>query len=105
MKFKVIVTPAAEADLAESFAYIHARSPHNAGRWLRALYREIRGLETVAGFGRAPESDYLGVELRQKVFKSHRIIYTLDEKKRLVHVHYVRHGARRPLGEPETGSP
>jgi plasmid stabilization system protein ParE len=78
MKLKVIITPAAEADVAESFAYIHAHSPHHARRWLRALYREIRALEEFAGYGRAPESDYLEIELRQKIFKSHRIIYTLD---------------------------
>jgi plasmid stabilization system protein ParE len=99
MKYKVIVTPAAEANLVDSFEYIFARSPHYAKRWLNDLNRAIRSLESFPGRGRAPESDYLGIELKQKCFKSHRIVYSLDKKNRVVHVHYIRHGARRAVGE------
>jgi plasmid stabilization system protein ParE len=37
MTYDVIVTPAAENDIAEGFAYIQARSPVNAERWVRGL--------------------------------------------------------------------
>lgn len=99
MKYTVLITDAAAADLAEAFTYIHERSPLNAERWLRAVYAEIHKLESFAGYGRARESDLLGVELRQKTFKSHRIIFSLDEEKGVVTVHHVRHGARRAIGE------
>lgn len=99
MSYTVLITDAAAADLAEAFAYIHERSPLNAERWIRAIYRQIHALEAFPGYGRARESDLLGVELRQKTFKSHRIIFSVDEGKKLVTVHHIRHGARRALGE------
>jgi plasmid stabilization system protein ParE len=42
-KYRVIITPAAEEDVAESFAYIHARSPLNGARWLKSLYYAVFG--------------------------------------------------------------
>ncbi|HEY7086773.1 MAG TPA: type II toxin-antitoxin system RelE/ParE family toxin [Tepidisphaeraceae bacterium] len=99
-KYAVMITPTAEAHVAQAFAYIHQQSPLNAERWIRGLYRAIHALEDFAGYARAPESDYLGVELRHKIFKSHRIIYSVDQIKKQIYVHYVWHGARRPVGEP-----
>jgi plasmid stabilization system protein ParE len=101
MSYRVVITPAAEEDLAEAFAYIHARSPMNAEKWLRALLRAVHDLEGFAGYGRARESDYLDADLRQKVFKSHRIVFSVDDKSKVVTVHYVRYGARRAAGEPD----
>ena len=100
MKYEVIITPAAEADVAEAFAYIRSRSPLNAEKWLRALYDVVDGLAEIRGYGRAPESDWLDFDLHQKVFKSHRIVYSIDHERRRVYVHYVRHGARRAVREP-----
>ena len=40
-KFRVVVTPEAETETRESFHYIHAYSPLNAARWLKALYERI----------------------------------------------------------------
>ena len=100
MNYTVLITDAATADLAESLAYLQERSPLNAERWIRAIYREIHDLESFAGYGRARESDFLGIELRQKVFKSHRIIFSLDEGQKTVTVHHVRHASRRAIGEP-----
>jgi plasmid stabilization system protein ParE len=99
MTYTVVITDAAAMDLAEAFAYIQQRSPLNAERWIRAIYREIHSLESGAGYGRARESDFLGVELRQRIFKSHRIIFSVDQDKKVVTVHHVRHGARRAIGE------
>jgi plasmid stabilization system protein ParE len=102
MKYDVIITPTAEADLAESFAFIHGRSPANAERLIRDILRVVHELEEFAGYGRARESDFLNVELRQKISKSHRIVYELDESRATVTVHFVRHGSRRAAGEPES---
>lgn len=97
-RYAVIITPAAEADAEEAFEYIRLRSPLNAARWLRGLYGVIEKPEMLAGVGRAMESDLLGVELRQLVYKSHRVLSSVDESLGRVTVHYVRHGARRRLG-------
>lgn len=101
-RYEVIITPAAEADLVESFAYIHSRAPLNAARWLCDLYKAIDGLAEFHGHSRAPESDWLYRDLRHKIFKSHRIIFSIDDDAKRVYVHYVRHGARRAVGEPDT---
>jgi plasmid stabilization system protein ParE len=83
VKYQVIVTPEAQAGIRESFAYIHERSPLNAARWLQALYGQIDTLERFPErcmFAR--EREYLDEDLRQLVFKSHRIVFTIERKER-----------------------
>lgn len=95
MKYRVIVTPEAEANIRESFLYIHERSPLNGERWLRGLYRHLETLENHpdrCAFAR--ERPYLNVDLRQLVFKSHRIVFEVEKQRRLVYVLSVRHGKR-----------
>src|SRR5205814_4484337 len=102
MTYDVIITPAAENDISLAFDYIQARSPLNAERWLRGMYRLIRKLELFPGrCGRAREAETLGVDLRQIVFKSHRIIFRIEQKERIVRVIRVRHGAQGGLSKPE----
>jgi plasmid stabilization system protein ParE len=79
-RYRVIITPAAEAEALASFEYIRKRSPANAARWLRGLNSVVLKLEDFAGHGRAPESEFLDCDLRQVNFKSHRVVYTVDEK-------------------------
>jgi plasmid stabilization system protein ParE len=101
VKYQVIVTPEALAGIRESFAYIHERSPLNAARWLQTLYKEIDTLERFperCAFAR--EREYLDDDLRQLVFKSHRIVFTVAKKEKRVYVVYVRHAGRRAVGEP-----
>lgn len=99
-KYEVVVTPEAEAGIISAFQYIDERAPINAERWLRKLYSEIATLEV---FPRrcaiARESRYFEEELRQLVFKSHRIVFRVDEKQRKVWVVYVVHGRQRAKGE------
>ena len=101
MRYQVIVTPEAQAGFRESFAYIHERSPLNAARWLQALYGEIDTLERFperCAFAR--EREYLDEDLRQLVFKSHRIVFRVAKNEKRVYVLYVRHAGRRAAGEP-----
>ena len=98
MIYNVIVTPAAEYDIAEGFAYIQARSPENSERWLRGLYKLVHKLETLPKrCGRAREADDFGLDLRQLVFKSHRIVFRIDDAAGEVRVIRVIHGARLGL--------
>ena len=99
-RYKVIVTPEAEFSIRESFLYIFARSPLNAERWIRSLYAEIDTLETFperCAF--ALEREYLEMDLRQLLFMSHRLVFSVDKASSTVWVHEVRHAKRRALGE------
>ena len=100
MRFHVIVTPEAQTGVRESFLYIHERSPLNAARWLRTLYKKI---ETLARMpercGSAREQEYLEEDLRQLVFKSHRIVFQIDKPQKTVWVLWVRHAKRRAIGD------
>lgn len=102
MRYEVIVTPEAQAGIRESFNYIHERAPLNGARWLQGLYRQIDTLERNperCSFAR--ERAYLEEDLRQLVFKSHRIVFKVDRARSTVYVLYVRHARRRAIGEPE----
>jgi plasmid stabilization system protein ParE len=101
-RYTVSITREAENNIADAFDYIRERSPMNARKWIRGLYREIDSLELMpARFGVAREQAYFKEDLRQLVSKSHRIIYLIDEHRRQVDVLYVRHAKRRAVGEPE----
>jgi len=109
MRYVVIVTPEAQANIAAAFEYIAERSPMNAARWLRDLYQQIDGLEKFPRrFGEAREQAHVADEIRQAIFKSHRIIFTIDEASGKVNVVYLRHGKMRAIGEsddPEQSPP
>ena len=47
----------------------------------------------------AREREYLDVDLRQLLFKSHRIVFAVEKKEKRVYVVYVRHARRRAVGE------
>jgi plasmid stabilization system protein ParE len=97
--YEVIVTPEAEAGIVSAFEYINDRSPENAAKWLRGLYREIDTLETTpdrCSFAR--ENEYLEGTLRQLLFKSHRIIFRVEQAEKIVRVLYVRHGKQKAVG-------
>lgn len=100
--FEVIVTPEAQSGIRESFLYIHERSPLNAARWLQGLYDEIDSLERFPErCSYAREREYLEEDLRQLVYKSHRVVFYVDKLQSTVYVLYVRHGKRRAVGETE----
>jgi plasmid stabilization system protein ParE len=49
--------------------------------------------------GIAPDSQFIGEELRHLIYKSHRIIFRIEERYGIVRVLHVRHAARRAWGE------
>ena len=101
MKFRVIVTPEAQDGIRKAFDYIRERSPLNAARWLRGLYKQTDTLERFPQrCGMAREKEYLEEELHQFVFKSHRVVFQIDRPQKTVYVLYVRHAKRRAVGEP-----
>jgi plasmid stabilization system protein ParE len=106
MKYRVLIQPGAEAEVAEAFGYIHARSPANAARWLRGLYAAIGTLETMPKrCGLARENDAFREEIRQFLYgkrqHKYRILFTVRADE--VQVLHVRHAARQSLNPDEPG--
>lgn len=101
MRYRVIVTPEAQAGIREAFEYIHERAPLNAVRWLRALYRQVDTLERFPRrCPRARECEYLEEELRQLLFHSHRIVFRVDIPLKTVYMLHVRHAKQQTIGSP-----
>ena len=102
MKYRVIMTPVAEADLESAFLWIWDRSPLNAERWKERLLKCVDSLELMpARCGLAPEAQLLHREIRQLLFGKRRGIYRIRFEIRddRVVVLRIRHGAMRFLGE------
>jgi plasmid stabilization system protein ParE len=100
MKYVVIVTPEAQSNIASAYEYIAERSPLNAAGWLRDIYLQIVGLEEFPRrFGEAREQPHFAEEIRQFVFKSHRVIFTIEDSAGTIHIVYVRHGKMRAVGQ------
>jgi plasmid stabilization system protein ParE len=101
VKFRVVVTPAAESGIRQAFDYIHQRSPLNAARWLQRLYEQVDTLEYFPErCGKARETEYLEEDLRQLLFRAYRIVFRIDKAQKTVYVLHVQHKRRRAVGEP-----
>lgn len=97
-----MVTPEAEAGIVAAFHYIQERSPSNAAKWLTGLYQCIDTLERMPSrCALARECQYFEAELRQLLFKSHRIIFRVEDVEKIVRVLYVLHAKQRAAGEPD----
>jgi plasmid stabilization system protein ParE len=104
MKFSIVITSEAQRNIIAAFEHILADSEQNAGRWLQGIYETI---DTLEAFPRrcatAQEQRYYPKrELRQLAYKSHRIIFEVNEAQAIVRVLYVRHGKMRAIGDPGT---
>ena len=100
MKYEVIVTPEAQANVAAAYRYIAEHSPMNAAKWVGDLYAQIDGLERFPRrFEEAREQSHVKSEIRQIAFKSHRVIFAVDDARRKVYVVFVRHAKMRAVGE------
>ena len=96
MTYAVVILPEAEDDIIDAFLFIQNDSPMNANRWIHGLYEAIGALETFPmRFGLARENDDVPQELRQMIYKSHRVIFEIRPTE--VHVLHVRHAAQRNL--------
>ena len=100
MRYTVIATLEAQAGIRESFKYIYERAPLNAARWLQGVWDKINTLERLPErCPRAREAEHLKRNLRQLLYKSHRIVFSIDKQKQVVYVLHVRHSKRRAAGE------
>jgi plasmid stabilization system protein ParE len=109
MAYKLFLTAQAKADIEQAFGHLSERSPETAAQWYRLVMREIASLKNMpARCPLAPESETLGVELRQLLHGKKRGIYRIvfrvvegKGRKKEVHILTIRHGARKPLSDEE----
>jgi plasmid stabilization system protein ParE len=94
--FSVSIQPRAERDLDEICGWISDRAPGAAIRWLDGL---LDAVETLASFPlRCPlasESGACPVEIRQLIYGSYRLLFTVDGHH--VRVLHVRHSSRQAV--------
>jgi toxin ParE1/3/4 len=102
VKFRVVSMPDAEAEIAAAFLWIHRQAPLEAVRWMHGLEDAIDSLREFPARCRvAAESVAFDREVRQLVFKSHRILFVIEGG--TVFVLHVRHVAMMPaLPDPPT---
>lgn len=93
--------PQAEREMRDSASYIAQASIENALKWLADLQHAIRGLSRMPGrCPKAPEADYFARDIRQLVHQRYRILFVVHASR--VQVIHVRHGARLPIGHPDS---
>ena len=99
-RYEVFLTPTAQALAVAAAEYIAENSPRSAIKWYAGLERTIERLSVFPHrCAIAPESQLFGQELRHALYKSHRIIFRIEEPAKIVRVLYVRHGAMLPVGQ------
>ncbi len=97
MKYRVIVTPEAEADLRIAYGYIRRDSPDAARAWIKAVRTKIASLATHPERARfAPESTSFSQPIRELLHGggnrgTYRILFVILDHS--VFVLKVRHGS------------
>lgn len=91
--FEVHITPAAEADIAETWEYIAQDSPDQATAFVRTLEEQIASLERhPERCPRIPENEVLGTSYRHLIYGSYRTVFRVAGSR--VVILRVVHGAR-----------
>ena len=100
LAYHVKITDSALSDVEAHVRFLRdvRGAPEAAERWYRGLVAAIFSLEEMPERCPViPEADEFSIELRQLLFRSHRIIFRIDEPASAVRVLRVYHGARREL--------
>jgi len=102
MEYRVEIALRALVEIDEVFAYIAADSPERATAFYRGLLSAVGSLATFPDrCGLAPENDATDFEVRQRLYGSYRILFTIGDG--VVNVLRVRHAARRSLTARDLG--
>ncbi|MFZ5929711.1 MAG: type II toxin-antitoxin system RelE/ParE family toxin [Pseudomonadota bacterium] len=93
MKYEVVITPTAEANLSEIHRHIALGSSVAARKFLAGLRNKIKTLATMPErCPLAPEDGLDGVTIRHLIYGDYRILFSIDAAQ--VVILQVRHGAR-----------
>ena len=90
--------PRALANIGEAYFHLHERSPAAADRWLLGIHEAIQSLRTLPQRRPlAPERALAEEEIRQLVFGTYRILFSIEGTTvGVLHVRHVARGALRP---------
>ena len=98
MAFEVQLSETAKADMKQTTDFIKKRAPASANAWFDGLIDALKSLDEMpARFAVAEESERLGKALRSMPYRTHRVIYQIDEAAQTVSILRVYHSARTPL--------
>lgn len=96
MTFRVSISPSALSDIEEVIVWIKEYSPERADAWYTALLEAIFSLEQFpARCSFAPENKDIEGEIRQLLYKRHRIVFSIAENE--VRIFRVRHSSQDKL--------
>lgn len=99
-RYKVVFSAQARQEALKAAEYIAESSPHAAVDWYKGLKEAVESLRVMpARCSFARESVTLAIDLRHYIYHSHRIIFRIEEKPRIVRILHVRHSAQRTVGE------
>ncbi len=100
MVLRVEISPSALADAEEAFLWIQQESPAIADEWYNGLVDAILSIENFPNrCPLAPESEDIGREIRQLLYRRHRILFSVTGD--VVQVFRIRHTARDRLSPDE----
>jgi len=98
MAYEVRFARRAIRDLDSIYEAIKAESFDAAESWFRGLEAEILSLETLRyRCAITPERETVRHLLYGNKPHVYRVLFTIDEEAKVVHVAQIRHGARHPL--------
>lgn len=95
--FRVEMTPGAKRDLLAEARYLaeSSKSPDIAQAWFNGIRQAVLELSDMPrSFALARENDAFKEEVRQRIYKSHRILFTIHDDQLLILVHRIWHTAR-----------
>ena len=102
MTFKIVLTSSANRDLEQTVAFITQNSSQAAAQWTQRIQTAIATLQEMPGrAAKIPEASHWGLDYRQLLVHSHRIIFRVDEAAQTVFVVRIYHAARLPLASEE----
>jgi plasmid stabilization system protein ParE len=98
MTYRVEITARAERNLRRIYRTINAAHSAQAWAWFNDLEAAILSLDAYPARGSpTPEDRRFRHLLHGSKPHVYRVIYAIDEQRKVVTVLHVRHGARRPL--------
>jgi toxin ParE1/3/4 len=99
MKYTVEITDGAECAISAAVKYIavECKAPLNASRWVEKVWDVIEGLEHLPKrHNLADESAFKPYEVRRALVGNYLILFTVDDRAKIVRVIGFRHGSRLP---------
>jgi plasmid stabilization system protein ParE len=102
MKYTVVITDTAWAEVEEAYEWLAARAPSAAQKWKLGLLDAVAHLESMPqACSLAPETDYFGRDVRQLLYgkRQHKYRVLSEIRDAKVIALRVRHSSQRFLGE------